>query len=803
MVYRFVLSLVLLLVCCAVFGGEEPGAFLLFDFNKPEQVSVWTTRELAHVESVDSPWDGHGKALKMTIDKWSTNHEMWPAAIVSDAGIPNMADTVLFRKLKMKVRNIGDTPAVFFMHFFTLNWERYSTPGGAKSFSVDPGQDLEVVVDLRPGGIRQIHIATEMPANSFSIAVDDITLSPGLDTIYSKVSSGLRTARLYTDQNIPAGQYREQVFRKIAGIDKELAAVQKEFTTTSSPKAAQIKRWFARLDSISSAVTRLKCEPGKVRVRQYIKSTGIKDDWTLGTESAMTKVSYDSLPFVGELGKTLVLDGAKGETVHGQVVVIPTGRALSKVQFKGYELFGPDKYQLPMQIRVVGYLNVKEQGRYDVSYVGWWPDPLLDHLKSFNVPSNAQQPLWVSVVIPKHALPGLYKGTITVTPAGCKPQRVAVSLRVRHFQIPKQRHMKLAINYEEAEAARLHGKAWNDTLKWKYRDFLLSHRFNVDSIYQILPMWDESVADLKRLKAGGQDFFTAAVFNNTNGPGWHEKVAAFMQRAKEAGIVDMCWFYGYDESSEGSKPDILYHAKACHDLYPKSRTMTTADPKMMKYPEMVDVIDAWVPTTQSYYELGDLISNVRTKGKQVWYYVCIGPGQPYANLFIERSGIEPRLLLGFMAAKSGTDGFLYYSLNRAPTNNKPIDDGPLCSYNPASYQEYNGDGCIFYSGVNGPVSTIRMENIRDGLEDYEVWYMLREQLKQTERMRFTKQAQPALDNARRVLKIPSDLVRDLTDFTYSSKRLETYRTQLNDAEDSLEALGISGIYSLPNPASPE
>jgi len=111
------MSLILLLVCCAVWGAEEPGAVVLFDFNKPQQVSVWNPRELAHVESVDSPWDGHGKALKITIDKWSTYHEMWPAAIVSDAGIPDMADTVLFRKLKMKVRNIGDTPAVFFMHF--------------------------------------------------------------------------------------------------------------------------------------------------------------------------------------------------------------------------------------------------------------------------------------------------------------------------------------------------------------------------------------------------------------------------------------------------------------------------------------------------------------------------------------------------------------------------------------------------------------------------------------------------------------------------------------------------------------
>ena len=201
------------------------------------------------------------------------------------------------------------------------------------------------------------------------------------------------------------------------------------------------------------------------------------------------------------------------------------------------------------------------------------------------------------------------------------------------------------------------------------------------------------------------------------------------------------------------------------------------------------------PLLFAYEKLGEEIETVRKEGGQAWYYVCVGPHHPYANLFIEYPAVEQRLLLGFMARKSKTDGFLYYSLNRAPKNDHPIADGPLCHWNPASYDDYNGDGCLFYCGVNGPVSTIRFENMRDGIEDYEVSWLLERLLRRAERKQdWARAHQKILSRAGRALIVPDDVVRTLSDYTLEPDQIERYRRALYDAvEDLSRALANSRI----------
>jgi hypothetical protein len=52
-------------------------------------------------------------------------------------------------------------------------------------------------------------------------------------------------------------------------------------------------------------------------------------------------------------------------------------------------------------------------------------------------------------------------------------------------------------------------------------------------------------------------------------------------------------------------------------------------------------------------------ARARAAGKQVWWYICCAPHHPSANMFIECSAIEGRLLMGAMSAKYRPDGFLY------------------------------------------------------------------------------------------------------------------------------------------------
>jgi hypothetical protein len=104
------------------------------------------------------------------------------------------------------------------------------------------------------------------------------------------------------------------------------------------------------------------------------------------------------------------------------------------------------------------------------------------------------------------------------------------------------------------------------------------------------------------------------------------------------------------------------------------------------------------------------------------------------NWYIEFPAREARLLFGSMFAKYKPDGFLYYELAMIGKDSrktaKVISTGPRTQWDPKSYGTLNGDGSLICPGVNGPLSTIRLENIRDGIEDYEYYQLLWKLLKE-------------------------------------------------------------------------
>ena len=87
-------------------------------------------------------------------------------------------------------------------------------------------------------------------------------------------------------------------------------------------------------------------------------------------------------------------------------------------------------------------------------------------------------------------------------------------------------------------------------------------------------------------------------------------------------------------------------------------------------------------------------------------------------MFIEYPAIEGRLLMGAMTARQRPDGFLYYQIS-IWNSRRPITSGPFTDWDPRSWTTYHGDGSWTCVGPDGaPVPTIRLENFRDGLEDF-------------------------------------------------------------------------------------
>ena len=119
-----------------------------------------------------------------------------------------------------------------------------------------------------------------------------------------------------------------------------------------------------------------------------------------------------------------------------------------------------------------------------------------------------------------------------------------------------------------------------------------------------------------------------------------------------------------------------------------------------------------------------------------------------------------------MTYQKGISGFLYYYLNRWPNQIAPMSldrEDNRIEWNPASFGTANGDGCLFYPGPQGPITTIRFECIRDGIEEFELLHML---------------TQHNADEGAAARQLCDILAQSLTNYTGDSNLLAQTRQQL-------------------------
>ena len=193
-----------------------------------------------------------------------------------------------------------------------------------------------------------------------------------------------------------------------------------------------------------------------------------------------------------------------------------------------------------------------------------------------------------------------------------------------------------------------------------------------------------------------------------------------------------------------------------------------------------DVLDIWAPNTGRYRSAE--MQAQQARGRDCWWYVCCGPGKPFANLMIEWPALDHRVLL-WQNWKCGVNGFLYWGLNVWRDNEVGEKRWPEEKWKPATWrnekgQAHNGDGQLLYPGPGRqPLSSIRLENLRDGIEDYEYLWLLRDtvaHLKKTDQQKH----QALIAEAEKVLAVEPAVVQDLTHFTEDPQVLRRARATI-------------------------
>jgi len=264
---------------------------------------------------------------------------------------------------------------------------------------------------------------------------------------------------------------------------------------------------------------------------------------------------------------------------------------------------------------------------------------------------------------------------------------------------------------------------------------------------------------------------------------------------REKGWLDEAFVYWFDEPSPKDYAFVNNGFAKLKAAAPQIKRMLTEQVE----PGLIGGPDIWCPISHHYDH--ESAEQRRAQGESFWWYVCTGPKAPYCTLFIDHPGTEMRVWL-WQTWQRKIDGILVWQSNywTSPT---AYPDHPQNPYaDPMGWRTGygtprgekrpwgNGDGRFIYPPLaaagadssrpvlDGPVDSIRWEMLRDGIEDYEYFVILRDLLEDAPN-----------ETLAALLEVPEKVTRDMKTFTKDPAPLERHRDRVARAIGKLRRTG--------------
>ena len=550
----------------------------------------------------------------------------------------------------------------------------------------------------------------------------------------------------------------------------------KEAVGKATHAARQLKRLFARCNAIC-------------------RTPAEAPDFGVIPEIILRKVFKDepfAPPFVaGQIERRpaeVSLCRNERETV--QIVIVPAMKDLKdlRVSIAADLVRTGGVGTIPVQditIQRVGYVRIgPPEYNWLVEKQGEYPDVLFPN-EPMDVPAMQDaQPFFITVMAREQTPAGDYAGVIRVEADDCRAVEIPLNVRVWDFQIPAKPNFKVSMwmNENWIKAFYKYPERTPFEVRKRFYQMHLDHR--ISPIHTFPEGGGDMIEDFEYLMANGQNCFFVPVPGYTpedGRPAAAGKLLATRALLRRKGWDPYVLFYSMDEVAVMARhliPQMVEMNNWVKTVIPEWPRLETSAPEK----DLFGAADVWCPTIDSFDPR--ILSERMASGDRLWFYTVWGrPG-----IMIEFPATDHRLMF-WECFKYGAEGFLYWGTTHWDFNcegDQRWPDKPWITYN--RQPGHNGCGYLIYPGPGGtPLSSIRLELVRDGIEDYEYLYLLRQML----RAAGAKTPEPLRKQAMAELNIDPEVLVDNMVFTENPAKILHARKRIAELIEQLTTLVAS------------
>jgi len=441
-----------------------------------------------------------------------------------------------------------------------------------------------------------------------------------------------------------------------------------------------------------------------------------------------------------------------------------------------------------------------------------FPD-YLSEAQQMAVEAGRYQAVYLTIRVPQDAQAGDYEGVVTFR-ADKGERTLPLVLTVYPLTLPDERHLMVTEWFSTNRFKQFHGVDSSDPeafykMLGVYARNMADHRQNVFRVssdliaatrhkdgkltfdFSRFDKWCEvfwatgrmsllETGFVARFREGGwsskeivlQDFRVrdeekAASITMPGKEYLPQFLPALEQHLQERDWLDKTVFHIADEPSNHNIMTWREASDFVHRYGPRLRRMDA-----IETPHCLDRLEIWVPKIDHWATWQQAYDEAQSRGNEMWIYtVGIFQAGRYPNKTVDVPLIQSRTMHWFNY-RFGLTGYLHWGYNS--WTNDPFE----------APGQHRGDGWHVYPTKGGVLDSLRWEQMRNGIQDYEYFRLLEEKVRQMQKG-MSQRVSALIEPSQRGVEIAAGVVRTTDDYSNDPNVLYAAKKQIID-----ELLGL-------------